>query len=447
MKHFQHKSQRRRKRGVLLTTPGLERFQQAKIDAEYLDNCGQRYTLEALREITGISTDTLTKVLTGDCRVDKQTLKYCFEAFGLDLISTDYYSPELGNPSQVEGAQFTMRSYAMPGGPLPLTSPLYVERPMAEKNIYQALDQPGALIRIKGSCRTGKTSMMARISHQALVRGYQPISISFQLAETKILQDLNKLLQWFCASVSLAMGAKPQLEDYWDSVLGSKLSCKIYFEQYLLSMAQQPIVLLLDDVDRLYQYPEVADEFFGFLRSCYEEAKTSEIWQLTRFVMSQTAESCMSFCINKSPFSVGVEIPLLPFTPKQVQTLALSYELEWSLREATALCELVGGKPYLVHLVVHHSWSGETSITEVLDSPLVCGIFSSYLQQKLRRLQQTPSLFKVFSQVLSNQISNSLTSLYQLQSMGLVMLADHKPQPACNLFANYFSDQYACLET
>ncbi|MBT9312209.1 AAA-like domain-containing protein [Leptothoe kymatousa] len=309
MQNFQHKSQRRRKRGVLLTHEGLERFQTAKLDSEYIDNCGQRYTLEDLRERTGVSTDTLTKVLAGDCRVDKQTLRYCFKAFGLDLNSTDYYIPELTDKSHVIRAQTHMTPYDIAGGPLSVTSPLYVERPRTEKAIYQALEQPGTLIRIKGASRSGKTSMIARIAHESMARGYHPISISFQLAEKKILNDLDKLLQWFCASVSLAMGATPTLDNYWNTLFGSKLSCKIYFEQYLLPMTQRPIVLLLDDVDRLYQHPDVADEFLYFLRNCYEEAKTTEIWQLMRFVTSQTFESYVPLHgINKPPFNIGIEI-------------------------------------------------------------------------------------------------------------------------------------------
>lgn len=447
MKHLQTKPQRRRKRGVLLTADGLERFQLAKTNDEYAENRGQRYTLEVLSERTGISTDTLAKVLSCDSRVDKQTLKCCFKAFNLQLDSTDYYSPDLESKPTVASVESASPLCAIPGGPISLTSSLYIERPKAERDSYQAIAQPGALVRIKGAHRTGKTSMMARISQQATLRGYQPVSISFQLAEVSVLQDLDKLLQWFCASVSLEMGAMPKLEAYWDSLFGSKLSCKIYFEQYLLPMLQRPLVLLLDDVDRLFRYPDIADEFFGFLRTCYEEAKTSDSWKLVRLVMSQASEVYIPLNINKSPFNVGVAISLLPFNPKDVQTLAHNYGLDWSLSEATALCDLVGGQPYLTHLVVHHSWSGEISLSQVLEQPLVCGIFSSYLQHQLHRLQQAPQLFKVFSQVLSNQISNSLGALYQLQSMGLVRLAEHGPQPACNLFVNYFSDQFTCLES
>jgi hypothetical protein len=37
----------------------------------------------------------------------------------------------------------------------------------------------------------------------------------------------------------------------------------MYFEQYLLAEIKAPLVLALDDVDRLFQYSELADEFFG----------------------------------------------------------------------------------------------------------------------------------------------------------------------------------------
>jgi hypothetical protein len=52
---------RRRRRGVILTPQGLDRFQQAKSDAEFEENGGHRYTLEALSERTGLAVDTLMK--------------------------------------------------------------------------------------------------------------------------------------------------------------------------------------------------------------------------------------------------------------------------------------------------------------------------------------------------------------------------------------------------
>ncbi|MEO0458383.1 MAG: AAA-like domain-containing protein [Cyanobacteria bacterium P01_A01_bin.114] len=444
---------RRRKRGVVLTAAGLARFQAAKANAEYAENKGQRYTLEMLSERTNVSIDTLAKVLGCETRVDKQTLKYCFRSFELDLKPTDYYSPgptqaqssfgsANGAPKADPAASF---SPSPPDGQLPVDSSLYIERAKVETESFKAIILPGSLLRIKGARRTGKTSLMARIAQRALQQGYQPVSISFQLADKQVLQDLDSLLQWFCASVGLEMGVSPNLDTYWDSLFGSKVSCKLYFEQYLLAMTQRPVVLMLDDVERLFRYPDIADEFFGLLRTWYEEAKTSDIWQQLRMVIAQSSEVYIPLNINKSPFNVGVAVSLPPLTPAQVQTLANAYDLDWSLQSAKELCQLVDGQPYLVHQAVYHIWQKETTLVELLTEPLSCRVFSAYLRHQLRVVQQGPQLAKALEQILTQQSlpPAMLSSLYQLQGMGLIALKNDGPRVACDLFMRYFSAHFA----
>jgi len=443
---------RRRKRGVILTPSGLARFQAAKTEAEYAKNQGQRYTLESLSELTGVGLDTLTKVLNCETRVDKQTLKYCFRAFDLVLEPSDYYRPKdtaVPAPNAVK-ADTTNRLPSVasfdpppPGGQLPLDSPIYISRAKAEASSFRAIDQPGALIRIRGARRMGKTSLMARISQQARQRGYQPVFISFQLADSPILQDIDQLLQWFCASVGLGMGVAPALATYWDTLFGSKVSCKIYFEQYLLTNTDQPIVLILDDVERLFRYVEVADEFFGLLRTWYEDAKTTDTWKQVRMVIAQSSEVYIPLNINKSPFNVGLAVALPPLAATDVQALAAAYELAWPAEAATELCALIEGQPYLAHVAVDRIWRNETSLPDMLADPIGCQIFSPYLQHQLHQVQQQPQLANVLKQVLENQFSmpSSLQDVHQLQSMGLLVWEDSGPRLACDLFTRYFSRQ------
>ena len=437
---------RRRQRGVILTDAGLSRFLSAKVDAEHTDNGGQRYTLEALSELTAIGIDTLTKVLGCEMRVDKQTLKCCFRAFGLDLQPDDYYKPtsQAAVPA-LEVPLATAFSPALPGGLLPIDSSLYVQRLKAQADSFAAIDQPGALIRIKGARRTGKTSLMARLAQQAQQRGYQPVLISFQLADKPVLQNLDQLLQWFCASVGLELGLAPKMETYWDSLFGSKVSCKIYFEQYLLSSSDRPIILMLDDVDRLFRDVEIADEFFGLLRTWYEDAKVSDVWKQLRIVIAQSSEVYIPLNINKSPFNVGLAIPLSPFTPADVQTLVAAYGLEQSVPEATALCQLVRGQVYLTHLAIDYVWRTAATLAEVLHNPLGVHVFLPYLQHQLREVQQQPELTQALSYLLAKQSvpPDLLTSVYQLQSMGLIVLDDDGPRIACDLFERYFPETLA----
>lgn len=445
---------RRRKRGVVLTPTGLARFQSAKAEAEHVKNQGQRYTLEGLSELTGVGLDTLTKVLNCETRVDKQTLKCCFRAFDLVLVPSDYHRPKdtatqtldasISNAAERSSASAVAPfDPSPPGGQLPLNSPIYISRPKAETNSFRAIDQPGALIRIRGARRTGKTSLMARISQRARQKGYQPVFISFQLADNSILQDIDQLLRWFCASVGLGMGVSPDVETYWDSLFGSKVSCKIYFEQYLLTTTDQPIVLILDDVERLFRYVDVADEFFGLMRTWYEDAKTTDTWKQVRMVIAQSSEVYIPLNINKSPFNVGLAVALLPLTPEEVQALAAAYALEWPISAATELCQLIDGQPYLAHVAIDRIWRKETSLAEVLADPIGCHIFSPYLQHQLHQVQQQPQLASVLKQVLENQFSmpSSLKDIHQLQSMGLLVWEDNGPRLSCDLFTRYFSMQ------
>ncbi len=67
-----------RKRGVVLSSYGLQKLKTAKSQAEIRENASKRYTLAALSFRTELTPNTLMKVLAGDVGVDKHTLSRCF---------------------------------------------------------------------------------------------------------------------------------------------------------------------------------------------------------------------------------------------------------------------------------------------------------------------------------------------------------------------------------
>ena len=82
-----------RKRGVILSTTGWDKFQKAKREFEFQNNNGSRYTYEELSECTTLSLHTISRVMGRAEGVDKLSLEYCFRAFGLELAKTDYTRP------------------------------------------------------------------------------------------------------------------------------------------------------------------------------------------------------------------------------------------------------------------------------------------------------------------------------------------------------------------
>jgi transcriptional regulator with XRE-family HTH domain len=222
-----------RRRGVTLTNFGLRKLNRVKAEGEIEQNF-KRYTLEALSEKTGLTPNTLSKVFTGSAGVDKRTLECLFDAFNLTLSTDDYLYlkpiqdnlAEIGSISPAEICCFiepacdsrsnTPQIHKMdllpnnlqprppttPGGQMPPDSVSYIDRPILQSLCYQAVQQPGAILYIRAPKQMGKTSLMTRILARSSSLGYQTVSVNLQLADTEILQNLERFLKWFCARVS-----------------------------------------------------------------------------------------------------------------------------------------------------------------------------------------------------------------------------------------------------
>lgn len=329
-------------------------------------------------------------------------------------------------------------------GALPLDSAFYVERSPIETDCYSAILKPGALIRIKGSRQTGKTSLLLRILHHASQQGYQTVALNLEQPEATVLQDLDRCLHWLCLQSARALQLPDRLTDYWDDLFGSTISCKSYFEEYLLVQTPQPLVLVLDNVDRLFAYADVADEFFGLLRAWHEEAKSRQIWQRLRLVVSHATEVYIPLNIHKSPFNVGLPIELNSLTPDQIQDLARRYGFTWSAQSTEFLINLVGGHPYLVQTTLDYLKQQSSSLEFLLQSAALDSIYQDHLQQQWQTLTQDPALATTFAQVIQSSaaVPLDLTQALKLQSLGLVTLQGAQATPSCQLYARYFADRF-----
>ncbi|MBD0347460.1 MAG: AAA-like domain-containing protein, partial [Coleofasciculus sp. Co-bin14] len=365
---------RRRRRGVVLTPAGLKRLQEAIQAVEIAENKGDRFTLEELGDRTNVSTKTLSRLWSLNSSVDQKTLKLCFSAFNLELRQDDYTTcgeldecdgsepsalpsnEELKHPPQTDSTQSVTekqhnepeRNLPYPDGPVPLDSPFYIERPPLEALAYREVTQPGCLIRIRAAKQMGKSSLMLRLLSYAETQDYYIVNLDCNQIDSTGLSDFNKFLRGLCLHVAREVGVDPDLDDYWDEDLGSKLNCSFYFKHYLLEVIDRPVVLVVDEADRLFKYPQVSQEFFSLLRSWYEEARRDVNLQKLRLVVVYSTEEYVALDINRSPFNIGLPLHLPEFTQPQVQDLAQRHGLDWSSgKEVTALMELVGGHPFL----------------------------------------------------------------------------------------------------
>lgn len=435
----------KRKRGVILTAQGWSRLQTAKRQSEIQENAGNLYTLEELRDRTSLSINTLTRIQRREIAVDRHSIESFFSAFKLTLNPTDYTKQERGNLDNQQGV--TLK------GQVPLNSPFYVERPPIERLGYETILQPGALIRIKAPKQMGKTSLMARILSSARTQGYKTVTLSFQLADATVFSNLTRFLQWFCAIVSRSLGVPNQLAEYWDDIFGSNYNCTDYFENYLLAAIDSPIVLALDEVDVVFNYPEIATDFLGLLRAWYEKAKygdeSSDVWQKLRLLVVHSTEVYIPLNINQSPFNVGFSMELPEFTDEQIKDLATRYELNWTNKQVEQLMALIGGNPYLVQFALHEISGEEITLEQLLETAISeDGLYSDYLRRQLWNLKQYPELVGALMRVVKSQSAVELEPVqaFKLQSMGLVRGHNQRVVPNCALYRHYFSDRLSRLQ-
>ena len=333
-----------------------------------------------------------------------------------------------------------------PAGQVNLNSRFYVERPPIERRCYEEILQPGALIRIKAPRQMGKTSLLARILERARSEGYRKVNLSFQLADRSAFDSLDSFLQWFCASIGRSLQLPNRLAEYWDNCLGSKVNCKFYFEQYLLKSIAEPLALGLDEVDRVFQYGEIAEDFLSLLRSWHEEGKRSDTWKKLRLAIAHSTEIYILMDINQSPFHVGLPIELPEFAAGQVQDLAQRYGLQWSLGQAQKLMNLVSGHPFLIQVALYHIARGDVTLEQLAQSAIAeSSIYNDHLRRHLWNLEQYPDLAATMAAVVAakSPIKLAAAPAFKLHSMGLIRLANNKAAPRCSLYRQYFQK---CLD-
>lgn len=342
--------------------------------------------------------------------------------------------------------------HAFPGGIVSLASSLYVDRPPIEQLAYAEISKLGSLTNIKAPWQMGKTSLALRILEHARTLGYGAVIVDLRQADRTIFSDLGGFLRWFCLYVSRRLQVEPKLADYWDEAIGTKVSCTTYFQDYLLAQLDRPIVLVLDETNRLFDYPELAQEFLPLLRSWYEEALQQAVWQKLRLVIVSCSEMPIPLSLSQSPFHVGLPLSLPEFTWEQLQDLAQRYQLaEVGIDPAALelLMALVGGHPYLIRLAFYWVRQSRRPLAQLLEEAATqAGIYSSYFQRYWLLLQQKPELLNTFRTVVmaSNGVQLEAITATRLKGMGLIRLQGNSATPRCELYRQYFRSHLQNIE-
>ncbi|MEM9482832.1 MAG: AAA-like domain-containing protein [Cyanobacteria bacterium P01_F01_bin.116] len=359
----------------------------------------------------------------------KEVLRRAWERYG--MVVSEETALTVSIASQISG--------------YPTQSSIYIMRPSIEAQCYEALGHFSALIRIKAPRYMGKTFLIQHLCANLSASGIRTANLSFELADRNThLTNLNKFLRWLCLNISRELGIPNQIDEIWDEEgIGAKVSCTAYFEEYLLSQPDCPLVLCLDDVDLLFPHPEVYEDFFGLLRSWYEKGKTRNTWKNLRLIIAHATDVYIRLNINQSPFNVGLPIELPEFSIEQAKDLARQHGMKEEAQLET-LIEWVGGHPYLLEKTFIFLKNHPETALEILlaNATSIMEVYQDHLRDKWFLLQETPKLINAFTEVVraSSPVKLDPIVTYQLQRIGLVKPAGNGVVTRCRLYSEYFKE-------
>ncbi|NES83950.1 MAG: DNA-binding protein, partial [Moorea sp. SIO2B7] len=325
--------------------------------------------------------------------------------------------------------------------------PHYVERPPVESNCTATISNAGSLLRIKAPRRMGKSWLIDRLLYQASQEDYFTIKLDLEEADHHLLvnENYDEFVRWFCLILGRKLKLENRLDDYWEDGLGSKYNCTLYLRKYFLTQVKKPLVLALDNVDLLFPYHHIAQDFFPMLRSWHEGAKTRAILGNLRLIIAHATEIYIKLKLTNSPFNVGTAIELAEFAPAQIQELGNKQGLNWNPGEINQLEEVVGGHPYLIQRAISATQQGY-SLEQILERAATeSGIYAHHLRSIYALLDEYSELKEKMIQVVNHEDSIALNpqDTFQLESLGLVITEGNQVKVSRRLYRDYLKARWA----
>jgi GTPase SAR1 family protein len=353
----------------------------------------------------------------------------------IDLLPLNEPS-ELPHPS----ASAQPGALEIPEGTMKLKSAFYVER-QADTIALNTIVQEGVTISIKGPRQVGKSSLLNRIIKAARDESKHVLFLDFQLLGKADLSSDEVFLRRFCSWVSADLELEDRVDEYWQKNISQIQRCTRYISRYILKELASPLVLAMDEVDKVFDTP-FRNDFFGMLRNWHNSRAMSDIWNNLDFVLVTSTEPYQLIDdLNQSPFNVGQVIELEDFSFEQVADLNRRHGSLFNTSAEMKLMALLNGHPYLVRKALYLVASKQITTTELFnDASNTRGPFGDHLRRLLSLLHDRQELKQAILQVISQNTCENQQIFWQLRGVGLVRSNGQEVIPRCQLYADYFRE-------
>jgi hypothetical protein len=329
-----------------------------------------------------------------------------------------------------------------PGGAVKLRDKFYVERD-ADAQLKRQLVRAGAITTIRAARQTGKSSLLVRGVHHARPQGVKVVNLDLQRVDREHLATPDTFLRYLAERVVRKLRLDvAEVQKTWRDSLGPQDKLTYLMEDYILPASPGPVLLALDEVDRLLSTPFRSD-FFALVRSWHNSAAYDERWDRLNLVMVISTEPYLLIAdLHQSPFNVGLVLYLQDFDEAQVRALNRQHGSPVKEKDLPALKKLLNGHPYLTRKALYTLVVENCPWDELLRvAPTDRGPFSDHLRHYHWVLRDEPDLREALRQVVRHNCCPDDMALFRLLQAGLVKGSGEVCQCRCDLYTRYFKDK------
>jgi hypothetical protein len=233
------------------------------------------------------------------------------------------------------------------GGAVELDNATYVKRE-ADDILYDSL-KAGEFCYVLNSRQMGKTSLLNRTKYR--LEGEEFACVDIDISGV-IGTKLDNLTQWYNTFIAIiADHFNLEFSTLDDENHSPSLQWQLmkWFEKFL-SEVEGNIIILVDEIDSVLDLKFQADDFFAFIRACYN--KRSSDFKYKRLTFALFGVATPSYLIQdarRTPFNIGKAIELSGFQYSEVGQLIQGLVGKVNNPETVlqAILNWTGGQPFL----------------------------------------------------------------------------------------------------